>query len=175
MSFPVLVCLVLACARAAITLPNGTLDVSLDTTTKLIKFTVHVKDNSYIAFGWGSTMTNTDMVFWSASGGASTQKDLYSTGHSNPSVDAANAYTTTFTQSGGFVDFVSTRKLEGNGGVNDFVASLDTNIACCYAYHSSNANLVQHQGRGQLTVKLSTATTTGTTGQSGTTNTNGTS
>jgi hypothetical protein len=111
------------CASAAvITVPNGTLEYTYDVATSKIVFNAHVKAGSYIAFGWGSTMSNTDMVLWRANGAGSTQLDLYSTSYSIPSTDGVNTYTTTFTDNGAFVDFVSKRSLNGNGGAQDFVA-----------------------------------------------------
>ena len=97
----VLLCLILSTVNAnSVTLANGgTLAVSWDAATSRIKFNVKVKDSSYIAFGWGGSMTNTDMVIWRANGASSVQQDLYSTGKVTPQTDAANAYTTTFTQS----------------------------------------------------------------------------
>ena len=108
-------------SAAAITVPNGTLDFSYDVATAKIVLKAHIKAGSYIAFGWGSTMSNTDMVIWQANGGTSTQLDLYSTGYSTPSTDGVNTYTTTFTDNGAYVDFVSKRSLNGNGGTKDFV------------------------------------------------------
>jgi hypothetical protein len=81
----------------SVTLPNGSLAVSWDATINRIKFNVKVKDGSYIAFGWGSSMANTDMVYWSANGATIEQKDLHSNGYSTPATDAVNTYTTTFT------------------------------------------------------------------------------
>ena len=52
----------------SVTLPNGSLAVSWDAATNRIKFNVKVRDGSYIAFGWGSSMRNTDMVYWGANG-----------------------------------------------------------------------------------------------------------
>jgi hypothetical protein len=49
-----------------------------------------------MAVGYGTTMTNTDMVWWSANTTSSQQLDLYSTGETTPTTDAVNAYNTTF-------------------------------------------------------------------------------
>ena len=87
-------------------------------------------------------MTNTDMVVWRANGGSSVQEDKYSTGTNTPSDDAPNAYTTTFTQSGGFVDFVSTRALDGGGGANKYTAQLDVDFQCISAYQTTSDMLM---------------------------------
>ena len=125
----------LSVAAPTITIPNGTITISWDSTVSKVKFEVEINDNSSASFGWGKNMDNTDMVQWQAHGAMSSAIDMYSVGEVTPSVDAVNTYTTTVTQASGKVKFVSLRGLNGNGGAQDFVATLDTNIQACYAYH----------------------------------------
>ena len=73
------------------------LNATYDSTLGAVIYDVCVQPNSWLAIGYGTSMTNTDMVWWSANDAASEQRDLYSTGHKTPSTDAVNAYTTTFT------------------------------------------------------------------------------
>ena len=81
-----------------ITTSNGSmLNATYDSTLGAVIYDVCVQPNSWLAIGYGTSMTNTDMVWWSANDAASEQRDLYSTGHKTPSTDAVNAYTTTFT------------------------------------------------------------------------------
>jgi hypothetical protein len=42
--------------------------VKPDYTNQTLKFEVSVPDNSWFAIGFGSTMANTDMIVWQASG-----------------------------------------------------------------------------------------------------------
>ena len=48
-----------------------TVEISYDPTDKTIVFNVDVTFGSYVAVGYGDTMTNTDMCFWSANGALS--------------------------------------------------------------------------------------------------------
>jgi len=51
---------------AALILPNGSIDVRWDPKMQMIQFIVSVKNGTYIAFGWGDSMKQTDMVVWRA-------------------------------------------------------------------------------------------------------------
>jgi len=96
---------------------NGGLNYSYDSATNSVVYDVCVNANTYLSIGYGSSMTNTDMVYWGANGASSQVLDLWSTGHSTPSTDNPSAYTSTFTvNSDGSVQFKSTRPL--NPGTN---------------------------------------------------------
>ena len=58
-------------------------DVEYDTTKKMLKFTADTADNTYFSIGFKSGMTNTDMVYFKASG-AGEVIDLWSTGEVTP-------------------------------------------------------------------------------------------
>lgn len=76
-----------------VSLPNGTqLYVSWDVAMEKVVYDVLVMDKSYIAIGYGTTMTNTDMVSWNANGLSSYQQDMYGIGEITPTTDATNAY-----------------------------------------------------------------------------------
>lgn len=107
-------------------------------------YDVFVVANSWIAIGYGSSMTNTDMVWWSNGGETNLQQtDLYGTGHVTPSVDPVNAYTTTmsFNTTDSSATFVSTRPLNVNSGNETFVIQLDTPIDMIMAYNP-NTNVL---------------------------------
>jgi hypothetical protein len=70
--------------------------ITYNTTTKQIQYISTVPKNSYLSFGYGTSMSKTDMVVWEANGASSTQIDVYSTSHNTPST-VTNTYTTTFT------------------------------------------------------------------------------
>jgi hypothetical protein len=95
----------------------------------MVQYDVIVMPNSYIAIGYGNSMTNTDMCYWGANGASSLQEDLYSTSESFPSIDAVNAYTTTFeVLTDGSVHFTSLRALSPNESPETYVITLDTPI-----------------------------------------------
>jgi len=90
---------------------NGsTLSTSYNNSTNLIQFNAHVKTGSYLAVGFGTSMTNADMVAWEAGANpeASICQDLYSTGETRPILDSNNEYTTQsiLQPEAGFIDFV---------------------------------------------------------------------
>ena len=78
-------------------------------------YNANVVFGSYVAVGYGYSMTNTDMCFWSANGATSIQEDLYSTGHSKPAVDLNNAYTTTMSVTATGTSFISSRPIAATG------------------------------------------------------------
>ena len=79
---------------------------------------------SYLAFGYGDSMTDTDMVSWIANGAFSAQTDLYSTGHHTPAT-VTNSYVTDIADpSAANVVFTSTRTLTPTGG-DTYVIPLD--------------------------------------------------
>ena len=45
--------------------------------------------NSWLGIGFGTTMTNTDMIAWFVTDGVGEVKDLYSTGYSSPEDDTS--------------------------------------------------------------------------------------
>ena len=67
-----------------------------DSNLGLVQYDVFVAQNSYVAIGYGTSMTNTDMVYWANNGSSSVQEDMYSTTNKTPSFDAVNSYQTTF-------------------------------------------------------------------------------
>ena len=58
-----------------VTLPNGsTLYAAWDATNSVVQYDAIVMKNTYMSIGYGTDMTNTDMVFWSANGASSVQQ-----------------------------------------------------------------------------------------------------
>jgi len=53
-----------------------------------VSFRTVMPDNDYFAIGFGSSMTNTDMILWQSNGANSKATDLWSTGHSTPTTDS---------------------------------------------------------------------------------------
>ena len=130
-------------------LPNGTyLTGFYDSANNVVQYDAYVQPNSWIAIGYGSSMTNTDMVYWGANGNSSLQEDLYSTTESRPAIDTINSYTTNYVvEVDNSVHFTSTRSLDPNTSPEDYVIVLDEwqNMVCAWetttyalGYHSSN-------------------------------------
>ena len=105
---------------------GSTLNYTYDPINDVVVYDVCVPDGNWFAIGYGSSMTNTDMVWWSANTTNSTQLDLYSLTTTTPSIDAQNAYTTVWTlMDDNSVKFRSTRPLNVNLGLETYVIQLD--------------------------------------------------
>ena len=99
-------------------------DIEYDSAKKALKFTVETKDNTYLSIGFSSGMTNTDMVYFKATGNGEVQ-DLWSTGNVTPQHDSKNDYTdTTVTKADDKYKFVTYRKLDTGD------TSQDTKLEC---------------------------------------------
>ena len=60
---------------------DGTvIEIFYDPKEAVIVYNANVTTGSFAAVGYGKSMTDTDMCFWSAKGASSIQEDLYSTG-----------------------------------------------------------------------------------------------
>jgi hypothetical protein len=102
-------------------------------------------DQSYIAIGYGTAMANTDMCYWGANGSGSLQQDLWSTGNKQPTVDAVNAYTTSFVvNADNSVSFKSTRPLAPSDSSDTYVIQLNTDINMITAYLTTTYQLSYH-------------------------------
>ena len=58
------------------------------TNNERLKMVVDMPNNTWLSIGFGSTMTNVDMIAWHADGDDSYVKDYYSFGKSTPVEDA---------------------------------------------------------------------------------------
>jgi hypothetical protein len=105
-----------------------------------IIYLAHVKKGTYLAIGYGTSMTNTDEVFWAAGTSVATSAvyDVYSTSDSFPAQDANNIYTSTLVVNGDFIDFTSQRILSPSE-TNSFTITLDTPIDMIWAYSAYNS------------------------------------
>ena len=142
---------------------NGSLlNATYDSTLDAVVYDVCVQPNSWLAVGYGTSMTNTDMVWWSANGDASEQLDLYSTGHKKPATDAVNSYNTTFTvNEDGSVQFKSVRFLNPNTSPETFIIPLDTPVSMVCAFLPTSNVLQYHTSSNHFdwTLQLSSAST----------------
>ena len=92
-----------------------------------IEFTVDVMNNSWIALGFGSDMTNTDMIAWHANGNESYSEDYWSTRKAEPKVDDSSNLDTSFKVSvdSSRVTFVTRRKLDTGDDSEDYLITLN--------------------------------------------------
>ena len=65
---------------------GGSLTVYYDTTTQKIVMDAVIPDGSYQGWGWGPTMTNTEIVVFSAEGASSAVTTYYGTGDTRPTL-----------------------------------------------------------------------------------------
>ena len=101
--------------------------MTYDSSTKLVNYQVVVPDNSYLGLGYGTSMTDTDMVIFQANGESSMVEWAYSTGHSPPTPNTGTCYTLvsqSLDQSTSMVTFDVTRPLDCDGD-NSYVIPLD--------------------------------------------------
>ena len=100
-----------------ITMSNGSsLAIEWDTANNRVQFWATVMENSFLGLGFGQTMTDTEMIVWSANGNQSYVNTYYSTGNKQPDVltydPACYDNQFNFLLSGTYVKFYSTRSLE---------------------------------------------------------------
>jgi hypothetical protein len=110
-----------------------------------VKYEVTVPNGQYFAIGYGWSMTDCDMVWWSANSSQSTQEDLWSTSHDKPVVKTNNYHTTfTLDPSNTIVHFTSYRDLDPRQA-KSYVIELDKQIELCFAYSLTSSELVNHK------------------------------
>ena len=115
--------------------------------TGQVTISTTVPNGSYTGFGWGQTMTNTEMVIFSASpGSGSSIEYYYSTGETTPSSDANldSCYNSKVIQQvGGNTVFSVSRPLDC-GTSSTYVIKLDTEIPLIAAFNPNSSNLSFH-------------------------------
>lgn len=107
-----------------------------------------IPGGSYAGWGWGSSMTDTEMVIFSADATTPTVGTYYSTGETPPGADAKyeSCYTTKINDLGnGFIEFITTRPLDCNIA-DSYVVALDTELELITAWNPTNPVLSFHSG-----------------------------
>ena len=116
---------------------NSAITLFYDEETQLVTFNVSVEDNSYVGFGWGSDMTDTEMISWVAKGDESSTTNYFAKeeGYPDPYSTIDPCYTNTWTvnSEAGTVDFVTTRPLDC-GIADTYVVQLDVSMSLCAAW-----------------------------------------
>jgi len=123
---------------------GSVVEISYDPTAKEIVYNVNVTSGTYVAVGYGTSMTDTDMCFWNGNGASSIQEDLYATGESTPAVDSVNAYTSNSTVTLTGTSWTSTRPIAATGQ-DTYVIPVDYQFPMISAYYNST-NLTFHHG-----------------------------
>ena len=89
-----------------------------DPSSELVNLVATLKNGSYAGWGWGGSMTNTEMVIFSADASSSGVSFVYGIGDDTPENDDAYGacYDTKFVENGdGTVTLTATRPLECTG------------------------------------------------------------
>ena len=100
------------------TFGQSSLEVYYDAIGGNVHYTATVASGQYVAMGYGTDMSGTDMVAWIDDGSANAQQDLYSSGEQSPSILASseNTYTTVVASTNStYTVFDSTRPLAPSG------------------------------------------------------------
>ena len=107
--------------------------------TDLINLNAKVTEGSFLGFGWGGSMTDTEMVIFSADNTSSTVGNYYSTTEEKPTLYPVidSCYTSTVTPGSGYTIFNTTRPLDC-GIDNTYVVQLDTNLTLINAWNPNN-------------------------------------
>jgi len=107
---------------------------------------ITLPDVGYQGWGWGPSMTNTELVVFSAEGASSAVTTYYSTGDTMPTLKPSlqTCYTWNYrTLSSGEIHFTATRPLDC-GIPNSYVVKLDTELTLITAYQSTTQAIAYH-------------------------------
>ena len=105
-------------------------------------------DQSFAGWGWGGSMTNTEMLIFSANGDKSDMETYYGIGDEDPQKqpELQECYTTTSkVKSDGFVEFTTTIPVDC-GFTNSYVVQTDTLHELITAWNADGPNLDYHGG-----------------------------
>ena len=107
-----------------------------------------IPDGSFAGWGWGSSMTDTEMIIFET--GASAGVTFYDgTGDTTPTAapSFAPCYTVVTTSDGaGTYTMTATRPLECTGIADSYVIQLDTTLSLITAWSDSSSTLTYHDG-----------------------------
>ena len=104
------------CANLATSV--GTVITYYDEDTEKVNMVATLKDGAYASWGWGASMTNTEMVIFSADGTSSGVKTYYGVGDYDPEEDFSYVacYSTSYVDNGDeTITITTTRPLECTG------------------------------------------------------------
>jgi len=127
---------------------EGSISVFYDATNELINIEVTLVDGSYVGWGWGSDMTETEMLIFSANADSSTALAYYSQTEEPPTLEVTlqDCYTTSYTvNADSTIFFKATRPLDCNV-VKSYVVKLDEELSLITAWNPTDPVLSYHNG-----------------------------
>ena len=125
----------------------GSFSSYYDPASEQVFISVTLPDKSYAGWGWGSSMTNTEMIIFSADGQQSTAKTYYSKGEQDPELEDSlqSCYKTTkqVDADAGTVTITASRPLDC--GVKDsYVIQPDTQLNLISAWDTTSPEMKYH-------------------------------
>ena len=92
------------------------LSTCLDEASNELVFLADIPNNSWLSIGFGTSMSNTDMIAWFAKDGRGAIRDLWSTGYGQPGTDTSDNLISTsdpvYDSNSDRVSFVTRRALD---------------------------------------------------------------
>lgn len=133
----------------------GTLQISYEPTTGEIQYKSEVSSGYFQATGFGTDMTNTDMIAWFTNSTGPQQEQLYSVTTQDPSVVTPNVYTTTNITNIHSTTFQTTRPLSSPGL---YTIPLDQVFPIVWAWQDTDSVKYHGNNRGSYNIYLDSTT-----------------
>ncbi len=131
------------------TIGSGTIGAAYDPTSQMVTITAVIPDGSYAGWGWGSSMTDTEMVIFETgtSAGVSFYDGTGDTAPTEATSGISSCYTTTSTLDGTTYTLTATRPLDCSDVVADsYLIQLDTTLSLITAWSDTSSTLTYHDG-----------------------------
>ena len=129
----------------------GTIIAYYDPESEKVNLVATLNDGSFAGWGWGGSMTNTEMVIFETNGDSNAISFHYGIGDDYPPEDSALAacYETSSVDNGdGTITFTAARPLECAGitdyGGGSYVVQLDAEMSLCMAWNPDKGSLSFH-------------------------------
>lgn len=127
---------------------GASITVQYDSSQELLFMFATVPAGSYVAWGWGKSMFNVEMVLFGANGDSSQVQSYYSKKEETPSLAPKydSCYTTSFEQDtvADTVSFTVSRPLECTDVANSYVVQLDTALDLIMAWNPDSPAMSFH-------------------------------
>ena len=131
-------------------------------TAERIRMFLKMPDKMWFSIGFGSSMTNVDMISWFANGDESYAKDYWSTSKKAPAEDDSQDVSTPLArkipaaQPGDldYVAFVSYRPLDTGDSAQDYLIQLGQEMDMVYGFRYRSSAWYRHDKRGWFSMKV---------------------